>query len=65
MMNDYEYFINNLSELYKKYGHRFLVIKEQQVIGTYDEFGAAYDETIKTEELGTFIIQECVDINQY
>ena len=60
-MKDYEYFINNLSELYAKYGHCFLVIKNEQVIRKYSDFKTAHDETIKTEEIGSFIIQECVD----
>ena len=60
-MKDYEYFIENLETLYTEYGHRFLVIKNEGVIADYDSFKTAYDETIKTEALGTFIIQECVD----
>ncbi|MDR3165584.1 MAG: hypothetical protein LBU13_08400 [Synergistaceae bacterium] len=60
-MDDYKYFIDNLDALYKEYGHCFLVIKNQQVIGTYNRMDAAYDEARKTEPIGTFIIQECVD----
>ena len=60
-MRDYDYFINNLADLYAEYGHRFLVIKEQSVIGAYADLKTAYRETIATEKLGTFIIQECVD----
>jgi thermostable 8-oxoguanine DNA glycosylase len=60
-MNDYKYFEDNLSDLFKKFGHRFIVIKNESVIGDYDTFDAAYENTVKTEELGTFIIQECVD----
>jgi hypothetical protein len=59
-MADYDYFINNLSTLYKQYGHRFLVIKNEKVIGAYHSFDDAFTETIKTEELGSFLIQECV-----
>jgi hypothetical protein len=57
---DYEYFINNLAALYKEYGHRFLVIKNEKVISAYNSFDDAFAETIKTEPLGTFLIQECV-----
>jgi hypothetical protein len=59
-MNDYEYFRENLSALYEKYGHRFLVIKNCTIIGAYNSFDDAYIETTKTEPLGTFLIQECV-----
>jgi hypothetical protein len=59
-MADYEYFIDNLVALYEEYGHRFLVIKNEKVIGAYNSFDDAFAETIKTETLGTFLIQECV-----
>ncbi|MDR0519302.1 MAG: hypothetical protein LBG82_04535 [Clostridiales Family XIII bacterium] len=59
-MADYDYFINNLASLYQKYGHRFLVIKNEKVIGAYNSFDDAFSETIKTEKLGTFLIQDCV-----
>jgi len=60
-MRDYDYFLENLLSLYAKYGRCFLAIKNQSVIGVYETFRQAYDETLKTEEIGTFIIQECVD----
>ena len=60
-MADYDYFINNLATLYKVYGHRFLVIKSEQVIGAYYSFDDALNETVKTEKPGTFLIQECVE----
>jgi hypothetical protein len=40
---------------------KFVVIKNEAIIGLYDSFELAYDATIKTEELGTFIIQEVVN----
>ena len=60
-MPNFDYFINNLSVLYEKYGHCFLVIKNEQVIGSYNSFDDALNETIKTEKPGTFLIQECVE----
>jgi hypothetical protein len=59
-MPDYGYFIDNLAALYQQYGHRFLVIKNEKVIGAYNSFDDAFTETVKTEALGTFLIQECV-----
>ena len=60
-MKDYDYYISNLPDLYTEYGHCFLAIKNQKIIGVFNDFKTAYDETIRNEELGTFIIQECVD----
>ena len=56
---DYDYFVENMRALYKKHGRKFLVIKNQSVLAVYDTFEQAYDETLKHEKLGTFLIQEC------
>lgn len=57
--NEFQYYIDNQSELVEKYKGKFLVIKEQSIIGVYDSEIEAYTETVKKEELGTFLIQEC------
>jgi ABC-type Zn uptake system ZnuABC Zn-binding protein ZnuA len=58
---NFEFYRANLDELLKKYRDSFVVIKNKAVIGAHGSFEEAYEETIKTEELGTFIIQHCVD----
>jgi len=57
---NYAYFTEHLDELIEKYSGKHIVIKDESIIGVYDTFKEAYDYTIKTEELGTFIIQQCV-----
>ena len=54
---DFNWFLNNYDRLYKKYGHKFLVIKNKTVLGAYDSVRQALDHT--NEEIGTFIVQEC------
>ena len=54
---DFNWFLNNYNDLYEKYGHKYLVIKEQSILGAYDNIREAIDNT--REELGTYIIQEC------
>lgn len=56
---DFNYFVANYEWLYNKYGHKFIVIKNQQILGAYETMDFAIDETMKTEPLGTFIVQEC------
>jgi len=56
---DFKWFIENYSILYEKYGCCFLVIKNMNVIGVYECFDEAVDTTLLTEEIGTFIVQEC------
>lgn len=54
---DFNWFLNNYDELYNKYGHKFLVIKNKTVLGAYDNVRQALDAT--SEPIGTFIVQEC------
>jgi fibrillarin-like rRNA methylase len=56
---DFEYFIQNMESFYKQYGHKFLSIKDRNILGAYDSFDMALEETLKREPIGTFIIQEC------
>ena len=58
---DFEYFLQNMEKFYEEFGHKFLSIKNQEIIGVYDDFDLALHETLKRAELGTFIIQECLN----
>jgi hypothetical protein len=62
---EYDYFLAHHDEFLKKFPGRFIVIKNSQVIGDYTTEIEAYRETIKTEEKGTFLIQQCIiDIDE-
>ncbi len=56
---EFQYFLDRQKELVEQYGGKFLVIKNQAVIGVYDTEAEAFTETQKQHELGTFLIQEC------
>lgn len=56
---DFEWFLQNYSELFKKYGRKYIVIKNCEVLGIYDSPAIAVNETTKREKLGTFIVQLC------
>jgi len=58
---DFDYFLENMEDLYHKYGNKFIALKSRNIIGVYDNFINAYESTLKTEEIGTFLIQECFD----
>jgi len=58
---DFNYFLENIGKLYRKYGHKLVVIKNQNVLGAYDDLNKALKTTLKTEEMDTFLIQECFD----
>ena len=45
-------------EIRDKYLGKHVVISGDNIVGAYDDAGAAYYETIKTHSLGTFMIQD-------
>ena len=60
MDSNYDFFIDNLQNLVDKYSGKYIVIKNRRVVKAYDTFDEAYTEIIETEELGSFIIQHCI-----
>ncbi|MDR2196444.1 MAG: hypothetical protein LBO07_00550 [Coriobacteriales bacterium] len=56
---DFKYFLNNRTELIKRYGDSFIVIKQGKVLGAYPSHQEAVDTTMRNEALGSFIVQEC------
>jgi hypothetical protein len=58
---DFDYFLQNMERLYQTHGYKFVAIKNQNILGFYDTFDEALENTIKTEEPGTFLIQECLE----
>lgn len=57
--NDFDFFIENYCDLYKKYGHKFLAIKNKQVLGVYDSVLEAVNDLSPQYKIGDYIIQEC------
>jgi len=57
---EFKYYRDNYSKLVHKYENSFLVIKGKKILGVYKSHSEAFDETIKHEKLGTFLIQHCV-----
>lgn len=56
---EFEYYINHQDELLRIYNGKYVVIKGEEVIGSYDSIEDAYTESEKIHELGTFLIQLC------
>jgi hypothetical protein len=59
LKQEFEYFLAHQKEFAEKYQGKFIVIKNQQVIGVYDSELDAVEETAKKEEIGTFLVQKC------
>lgn len=59
---DFTFYLENQSELVEKYHGRFIVIKDQNVIGDYDSEQEAIDKMLDLgHDMGTFLIQHCTD----
>jgi len=57
---EFKYYLDNQSNLLKKYNNRFVVIMNEKVVGDYDSFEQALSQSMeKKYKLGTFLIQEC------
>jgi hypothetical protein len=55
---EYEYFQKNANSFIKNHPGEFVVIKNEEVKGFFPTEIEAF-ESMKNEELGTFIIQHC------
>lgn len=56
---DFDFFVEKYQELFEKYGHKFLAIKNKEILGAYESVVEAIDDLAPTHEVGSYIIQEC------
>jgi hypothetical protein len=56
---EFQYYLDHQQELVKQYNGKFIVIKDEQVIGAYTSESDAIETTVKAHELGTFLVQKC------
>lgn len=59
LKKEFEYYIKHQRELVKKHNGKFIVLKDNIVIGVYDNELDAVEETTKEHKLGTFLVQKC------
>lgn len=64
LKKEFNYYLDHQDELVSKYQGKFIVIKNEKVIGVYESEVDAYTKTVGKEELGTFLIQECQPGNE-
>jgi hypothetical protein len=57
---EYSYYKRNQKAFLEKYRNKVLVIKEEKIIGVYEDEATAYKESVSKYKLGTFLIQKCV-----
>ena len=55
---EFDYYLAHQSDLVALYNGKFIVIKNGEVIGAYDDDLTAINETQKEHRLGTFLVQK-------
>jgi len=58
LRHEFEYYLAHQDELVRKYNGKVIAIKGDRVLGAYPDIVTAINETQKTEELGTFLVQK-------
>lgn len=56
---DFDFFKKNNLDFFKKYGHKYIAIKDQSVIGTAEDVQMLIAILADKHPVGTYIIQEC------
>ncbi len=59
LKKEFEYFLANKETLNKQYGGKYIVIKNQEIIGVFDSEIDAVEQTSQKEQMGTFLVQKC------
>lgn len=54
---EFKYYLNNQKELVKNYNGKYIVIKDEKVLDSYDTIAEAYNEASANHKVGTFLIQ--------
>ncbi len=58
---EFKFYLDNQVSILAKYGGKFVVIVDDEVVGAFDSMADAYFDSIKKYEPGTFLIQECTE----
>ncbi|MEI8200761.1 MAG: hypothetical protein WCG21_11925 [Eubacteriales bacterium] len=59
LQEEFNYFEKNKESLIDKYQGKYIVIKNNEVLGAYNDTLSAINKTRETEALGTFLVQFC------
>ncbi len=57
---EFNFYNKNQKGFLAKYNNKVLVIKDENIVGIYDDEATAYKESISRYKLGTFLIQRCI-----
>ncbi len=58
LINEYEWYLCNKKKLLKKYLNKYLIIKDNTIINSCDNYDEARQKALKKYKIGDFIIQQ-------
>ena len=58
LQTEFEFYLSHQDEMVRKYDGKYIVIKNGNVLGVYDDALSAVTETQNSHELGTFLVQK-------
>lgn len=61
LKEEFQFYLDNQSQLVSEYNGKFLVIIGQRVVGAYRTMREAATKAAKKYQLGTFLIQQCTE----
>jgi hypothetical protein len=56
---DFDYYLKHQDELVRKYAGRYLVIRDEEVVGAFDHQLEAVQAGAERFPLGSFLVQKC------
>jgi hypothetical protein len=59
LQREFDYYLAHQDELVRQHSGKFLVIKDEQVAGVFDDELEAYKWATENYELGSFLLQFC------
>jgi hypothetical protein len=57
--NEFNYYLENQEKLVDQYEGKYIVIRGNEVVGSYDSEIEAIERSSEKYELGTFLVQLC------
>ena len=64
LQGEFDFYIANQEQMVEKYDGKVVVIKNCEVLGAYASHLAAFTETVRHHERGTFLIQQVSQGNE-
>lgn len=61
LKKNYDYYTKNHDKIVKKYLNKFIIIKDEKIVDSYDTFEEAFKKSSEKYKIGTFIIQKCTE----